>query len=175
MMQSFLELDARITTMINTLSVNYSYLRRFLFLITHTTGGTTNILYAVILFLFFKDTGHDILALGLAAFAFQVPVYFLFKNMIKRERPYIDLDIKLFINPPDRYSFPSGHSASAILTTLIVSSKIPELFPYLLAWVLCIFVSRVSLGIHYVTDVAFGAILGGVSYQMSHIILSYVL
>ena len=169
------QIDISISRTFNQLTVRIEILSSLLKAITHTSGGWVYLLYLVAIPLLFPIYGLDIAKLGVIGFAFQVPAYLLSENLIKRERPYLKHDIQAVIRPPDKYSFPSGHSASAVLTTLIVSSELPELFPYLLVWMICIFVSRVSLGIHYVSDIVFGAFLGLVSYQMSHIILSYFL
>jgi undecaprenyl-diphosphatase len=79
-----------------------------------------------------------------------------------RERPYIThCAIRCVSAPLDRYSFPSGHTLHAVSFTLIFASYFPEWTGALSALTLLIALSRVVLGLHYPTDVAAGAMLGG--------------
>jgi undecaprenyl-diphosphatase len=89
-------------------------------------------------------------------------LYKLIKNRAVRERPYITHSaIECASAPLDRYSFPSGHTLHAVCFTLIVASYFPEWTAALVAVALLIALSRVILGLHYPTDVAAGAVLGG--------------
>jgi undecaprenyl-diphosphatase len=89
-------------------------------------------------------------------------LYKLIKNRAVRERPYITYSaIECASAPLDRYSFPSGHTLHAVCFTLIVTSYFPEWTAALVAFTLLIALSRVVLGLHYPTDVAAGAALGG--------------
>lgn len=93
--------------------------------------------------------------IGLAAYKW-------LKRTFVRERPFIrHRGISLAQAPLDRYSFPSGHTLHAVSFTAQAVVFAPEL-----AWVLVplaslIAMSRVVLGLHYPTDVAVGAVLGG--------------
>lgn len=82
------------------------------------------------------------------------------KYIFKRKRPYIKSNnIKNYEKfKLDYYSFPSGHTLNAFLLFYILrdSGVINDYFkiiPYLVA------ISRVSLGVHYPTDVIAGGIL----------------
>ncbi|HEY9183682.1 MAG TPA: phosphatase PAP2 family protein, partial [Gammaproteobacteria bacterium] len=89
-------------------------------------------------------------------------LYKLIKNHAVRERPYITHSvIDCATAPLDRYSFPSGHTLHAVCFTVMVSSYFPEWTSPLAAFALLIALSRVILGLHYPTDVAAGAALGG--------------
>jgi undecaprenyl-diphosphatase len=93
--------------------------------------------------------------LGLAA-------YKLIKNRAVRERPYITHSaIECASAPLDRYSFPSGHTLHAVCFTLMLASYYPAWTSALVVVTLLIALSRVILGLHYPTDVAAGAALGG--------------
>jgi undecaprenyl-diphosphatase len=89
-------------------------------------------------------------------------LYKLIKNRAVRERPYIThCAIECASAPLDRYSFPSGHTMHAVCFTLKTTSYFAEWTSVLIALTLLIALSRVVLGLHYPTDVAAGAVLGG--------------
>ncbi len=90
-------------------------------------------------------------------------VYKLIKTRAVRERPYITHSaIRCVSAPLDRYSFPSGHTLHAISFTLLIASYFPEWTALSASAAFLIALSRVVLGLHYPTDVAAGAVLGGV-------------
>jgi len=185
-MKSPFKIDLYLTHFINKFVCRNSYLSTFLSYITHTSGGRTYILYFIIIPFLPKLTNY-IISTDLANFLwvyggpvfmfFQVPMYSFLKYIFKRERPYLHHDVTAIINPPDKFSFPSGHSASATLLTLILIQQSSILAPYFIVWMLIIFLSRVGLGLHYASDVFFGVALGSLSFfvtlQLSEYELSY--
>ena len=105
--------------------------------------------------------GAAALHMGLTA-AVGVAFYRLIKDRAVRERPYITHSaIACAAAPLDRYSFPSGHTLHAVSFTLVAAAYLPALAGPLAAFTLLIALSRVILGLHYPTDVAAGAVLGG--------------
>jgi undecaprenyl-diphosphatase len=102
-------------------------------------------------------------ALHLAATgAVGVLFYKLIKNRAVRERPYVTHSaIECASAPLDRYSFPSGHTLHAVCFTIMLATYLPAWAAALVALATLIALSRVILGLHYPTDVAAGAVLGG--------------
>ena len=91
-----------------------------------------------------------------------IAVYRVIKDRAVRERPYITHSaIACAAAPLDRFSFPSGHTLHAVSFTLVAAAYFPTLVGPLAAFTLLIALSRVILGLHYPTDVAAGAVLGG--------------
>ena len=89
-------------------------------------------------------------------------LYKLIKPRAVRERPFITHSaIQCAAAPLDRYSFPSGHTLHAVCFTWTAAAYHPELAWPLSGFALLVALSRVVLGLHYPTDVAAGALLGG--------------
>ena len=70
--------------------------------------------------------------------------------------------------PPDQFSFPSGHTITAFAVAISFGQFFPYLFPALLFCALSIAVSRILLGMHFLSDVVVGAILGAGLALVSH-------
>ena len=62
--------------------------------------------------------------------------------------------------PPDKFSFPSGHTMTAFSIALVVSYFYPPLEATLFILALSIAVSRIVLGMHFLSDVLAGVVLG---------------
>jgi undecaprenyl-diphosphatase len=62
--------------------------------------------------------------------------------------------------PPDQFSFPSGHTMTAFSIALVVSYFYPGLEGPLYFLAISIGVSRVVLGMHFLSDVLAGAVIG---------------
>lgn len=99
------------------------------------------------------------LLVGLACTA----VYKTLKRGTLRPRPFhVHAHIEAGILPLDRFSFPSGHTLHAVAFTWIALSYHPALAPLLVPFSALVAASRVTLGLHYPTDVLAGALLGAV-------------
>jgi undecaprenyl-diphosphatase len=83
------------------------------------------------------------------------------KKLSGRKRPCeIEPHCWATLLPPDRFSFPSGHSITAFSVAIALSEFYPALLPALLFCALSIAVSRILLGMHFLSDVVAGAVLG---------------
>lgn len=116
-------------------------------------------LYALLAFYGFYHGGEG---RGLAihmvwAFAIELPLYWLLKNSVRRPRPS---HFPAFITPSDRFSLPSGHAAGAFLMATLLVAQWPEWAPYCLLWASAVALSRLLLGVHYLSDLLIGAALG---------------
>jgi len=174
-MHIFKELDVNLTKRINNLFNSNKFFLKALIFITNTCDGKMYLLYSLIIPFAFPSNGLEILKIGVCAFGFQVPIYLIIKNLMKRNRPYHRSDINLYLTPPDRYSFPSGHCASSTLLVLIINMFEASIIPYLIIWMILIYISRVALGLHYISDVIGGVILGCTSFIVGYNISQFFL
>jgi undecaprenyl-diphosphatase len=62
--------------------------------------------------------------------------------------------------PPDKFSFPSGHTMTAFSIALVLSYFYPGMEGTLFFLALSIAFSRIVLGMHFLSDVLAGIILG---------------
>jgi len=65
-------------------------------------------------------------------------------------------------SPPDQFSFPSGHTITAFAVAVSLGSFYPALFPGLLFCALSVALSRILLGMHFLSDVVAGGVLGAI-------------
>jgi undecaprenyl-diphosphatase len=118
------------------------------------------------LLLFGGDLRYTAVAAGATAEAAAVALFPVVKNVSKRKRPcQLETHCWASVLPPDQFSFPSGHSMSAFAIAVPLCIFYPELQAPLLVLSLSIAVSRVILGMHFVSDVVVGSLLGaGLGY-----------
>lgn len=62
--------------------------------------------------------------------------------------------------PPDKFSFPSGHTMTAFSIALVLSYFYPALEGTLFFLAISIGFSRIVLGMHFLSDVLAGVVLG---------------
>ena len=105
---------------------------------------------------------------GTAAFA-GIGIFTLLKKLSGRRRPCeIEPHCWATLLPPDRFSFPSGHTITAFAVAIALGEFYPALFPALLFCAISIATSRILLGMHFLSDVIVGALLGAGIALSSH-------
>lgn len=89
------------------------------------------------------------------AFAMNAILSFIVKNIVCRERPFHVNEVITKLGSGGSFSFPSGHSADAILLGLVIlyffDTKSIRVFA--IFWMILIPLTRIYLGVHYFSDV----------------------
>ena len=83
------------------------------------------------------------------------------KRTIRRPRPCaVEAHCWARLLPPDQFSFPSGHSITAFAVAVPLGTFYPALMPGLLFCAVSVALSRILLGMHYLSDVIAGSLAG---------------
>jgi len=132
-------------------------------MIVATRGGDGWLWYALTLILLFFGGAHRYAAVGsgFAATAVGILLFRILKHSSRRKRPCeIEPHCWASILPPDKYSFPSGHSITAFAIAISIGLFYPQLQGSLLAIAFLIAGSRIILGMHFLSDVLAGSAIG---------------
>ncbi len=133
--------------------------------------GYLYVLIGILLIGIDRTLGLQVFICGISAFLFKLPFYILIKRGTKRLRPFENnRAIAHLIAPPDKFSFPSGHTAGAFIMAGVLGNFLPMLLIPLFLWAIVVGLSRIYLGVHYPSDVIAGAVLGISSAQFGIII-----
>ena len=85
----------------------------------------------------------------------------ILKPMLARIRPFdVNTSIKLLINKPRDFSFPSGHTSASFTAASVLFFRRSKLFVPSLILATLIGFSRLYLYVHYASDVVGGIIMG---------------
>ena len=88
-------------------------------------------------------------------------IYKWLKGATERPRPYQACPTICCLTAPlDRFSFPSGHTLHAVVFSLVATAYYPALGWLVWPFTALVAASRLVLGLHYVSDVLVGALLG---------------
>jgi undecaprenyl-diphosphatase len=99
-------------------------------------------------------------------------IYAWLKKKTIRPRPHCQFgSIHCLLAPLDRFSFPSGHTLHATAFTLVAIAYYPLLAWLLIPFTLLVALSRMVLGLHYLTDVLAGFLLGSIVAEASFLLL----
>ena len=82
----------------------------------------------------------------------------IIKEIVARPRPGYALPISMI--PFSKYSFPSGHTTMAFLVAILLSRYYPKYNYLFYSIAILVGLSRIYLGLHYLSDVIGGLILG---------------
>lgn len=84
------------------------------------------------------------------------------KFSIRRRRP--EGEWGQFYRSTDPHSFPSGHAARAVLIAVLAAGLGPGWLALLLClWAPLVCLARVAMGVHYLSDILAGALIGALA------------
>jgi len=147
------------------LRVNHWHAPRWIriWMLCATRGGDGWLWYAmgVVILLAGGDRRFAAVGAALLAAGLGVATFLRLKKATGRKRPCaIEPHCWATLLPPDQFSFPSGHTITAFAVSVTLSSFYPELATGLLFCALSIAASRILLGMHFLSDVLAGAVIG---------------
>jgi undecaprenyl-diphosphatase len=116
---------------------------------------------AVLLLLFGGPQRYAAVSAAGSAALGGVAVFKALKRLSHRQRPcQLEPHCWSKVLPPDKFSFPSGHTMTAFSIALVLSYFYRGVEVPLYFFACSIAVSRIVLGMHFLSDVLAGAILG---------------
>jgi membrane-associated phospholipid phosphatase len=157
-LRSILELDARLSSQMRV-AEKPGFLRNIAIFFAHS-GDSWFWLLGLIIAWFFSDPAwrkwETVEFFGIAGLA---GVVLAVKFLVKRKRPEGEWG-GIYRNT-DPHSFPSGHAARAFLLAVVGTALAPPwLAAVLWVWAPLVALARVAMGVHYLSDIVAGAILG---------------
>lgn len=132
--------------------------RRLWLMLTHLGGVWCSVAAAVVPMRVAGPVGraaHHALAVLIVSHL----VVQLVKRTVGRPRPSRATNCRTLVQEPDRFSFPSGHSAAAMSVAIVYAMAFPGLAPLLVPLAVLVGASRVFLGVHYPGDVLIGQMI----------------
>jgi undecaprenyl-diphosphatase len=145
-----------------------------LWMICATRGGDGWLWYALGAFLivFGGEAGRLAAAQAGLAVGAGIVLFLLLKRAAGRRRPCaLEPHCWSTLLPPDQFSFPSGHTITAFAAAVPVAAQFPGMSGGLYFCAASIAASRVLLGMHFLSDVAAGAVLGSALGWLSRSLL----
>ncbi len=116
---------------------------------------------AVTLLLFGRSQERLAVATAAVVAVLAITSFSSLKKLIRRRRPFeFWPDLSCLVQPPDRYSFPSGHTMTAFSLYGTFAILLPGSGWFFCPVAVLIGLSRVFLGAHYPSDVIAGGLLG---------------
>jgi undecaprenyl-diphosphatase len=134
-----------------------------LFVVAASRGGDGWLWYAMGLVILLFGGPERFAALGASGLAavLSIVVFIWMKRFTGRRRPcQIQPHRWATLLPPDQFSFPSGHTMTAFAVSISLMLFYPSLVAVLMFCAFSIAASRILLGMHFLSDVMAGAVIG---------------
>lgn len=159
MIQNTLEYDARLTQRLR-LAEKPGLLRRLAILLAHSGDSWFWLLVLIPLAWLGTEYWRYRAIIFILAILITALVVFAIKFTVRRRRP--EGEWGQVYRKTDPHSFPSGHAARAALLAVLGIGLGPAwLGVFLVIWAPLVMLARVAMGVHYLSDVLAGALLGG--------------
>ena len=137
------------------------WIRRWMVAASRAGDGWLWIALGLVLLVFGDENRFDALRAGFIAVGAGLAMFLVLKRLTGRERPCeTETHCWASLLPPDRFSFPSGHTITAFAVAVPLGLYYPSLLAGLLFCALSVAASRILLGLHYLSDVVAGMAIG---------------
>jgi len=142
------------------------WVRRWMIAASRAGDGWGWALVGVAVLLFGGAERFAAIEAGVLAVGLGMALFHSLKRVAGRARPCATEEhCWATLLPPDRFSFPSGHTITAFAVATTFSLFYPDAFAVLLFCALSVACSRIMLGLHYLSDVIAGIAIGaGLGY-----------
>ena len=85
----------------------------------------------------------------------------IIKQLVQRPRPFLTVEgLTALVAKPSSWSFPSGHACSSFAAAYVLTKALKKKGAWSYALATLIAISRPYVGVHYVSDILAGAIVG---------------
>jgi undecaprenyl-diphosphatase len=158
MLQSLLSLDEAYTRRMRV-AEQPGALRTLAILFAHSGDSWFWLLGLLLLWGFGSSGWRERCVWMLAGIVIAALIVFAIKFTVRRRRP--EGEWGGIYRRTDPHSFPSGHAARAVMLAVLGLGLGPAWFGVvLLVWAPLVLLARVAMGVHYLSDVLAGALLG---------------
>lgn len=159
-MYLLIELDVKIFNLINKVWTNpvFDIVMPFV-----SQVGTGEVIFLVSVLCYVMRRKKDRGALALLLIAGLAAAYYVVasvKGVVGRPRPFILMPDANLFSIEKSFSFPSGHAANAFMAATILSEFFGSWRAVLFFVAALIGYSRIYLGVHFLSDIIAGAIVG---------------
>jgi undecaprenyl-diphosphatase len=153
-----IELDARLTQRLR-IAENPGPLRTLASYLAHSGDSWFWLVGLAVLWWLGTEFWKSLALILILAILIAATVVFILKLTVRRRRP--EGEWGKFYRNTDPHSFPSGHATRAMLLAVIMLGLGPAwLGVLLLIWAPLVGLARVAMGVHYLSDVAAGMLIG---------------
>ena len=158
-LEKLLSIDARLSYALRIKNPETNRFKPFAAFFAHSGDSWFIEIALFITWLFTRSSLHQMVALMAGAVVVLAVLVLVIKFTIRRRRP--EGEWGAVYRNTDPHSFPSGHAArTAMLAVLALGLGFYWLGVILLIWMLLVSLARVWMGVHYLSDVIAGVILG---------------
>jgi undecaprenyl-diphosphatase len=153
-----MELDARLTERMR-IAEQPGLLRTLAVILAHSGDSWFWLVGLGLVWLLGSDYWKQLALILIIAILLTAGVVFVVKFTVRRRRP--EGEWGKFYRNTDPHSFPSGHAVRAVMLAVVTLGLGPLwLGLTLLMWAPLVGLARVAMGVHYLSDVIAGMILG---------------
>jgi undecaprenyl-diphosphatase len=153
-----IELDARLTQQLRIAEQPWLF-RTFSVFLAHSGDSWFWLAGLALMWLLGNEYWKARALILMVAILLTALVVFVVKKVVRRRRP--EGEWGKFYRLTDPHSFPSGHTVRAVMLALIFLGLGPLwLGLLLLVWAPLVGLARIAMGVHYLSDVLAGMVLG---------------